>query len=179
MNKKILMGFLLLLSIIMLTGCKKDQMMKDYPGLDDKDHVFVSINVDDVISMLENKETFYLVMGFPTCPWCQALMPVLNEVAKDKKVNKIYYLYLKEIRDDTSNVGHASYLVLKNTYFSKAVLTNDRLNAPTLVKVVKGVLEDYHLNTVDSHIKNENGVLPPLNDSQLEELKTILNTFLS
>ena len=35
----------------------------------------------------------------------------------------------------------------------------------------------YHINTVDTHVLNENMVLPPLSDTELKELKDILNKF--
>ena len=35
----------------------------------------------------------------------------------------------------------------------------------------------YHLNTTQDHIKNENGVLPPLTQEQKNELENILMDF--
>lgn len=178
MNKKIVGIILAICFTLTLIGCKKRNIMKDYPSLNDKNHIYKEVQIDDVITMLEDKESFYLVMGFPECPWCQALMPVLNEVAKDAAVKVVYYLCIKEIRDNEKANGHDLYLELKNNYFKEALdLSNNRLNAPTFVKVDRGIMVKYHLNTTQDHIKNENGVLPPLTQEQKNELENILMDF--
>lgn len=152
--------------------------MNDYPQLTDTKHVYKEIKVDSVIKKIDNKDSFYLVMGFPECPWCQALMPPLNDIAKENDIKTIYYLYLKEIRDNEEAKGHSKYLELANNYFKEALDTSkNRLNAPTLVKVENGVMTDYHINTVENHVLNENGVLPPMTPTQLEELNDILKEF--
>ena len=81
MNKKIVVIILIICFVLTLTGCTKRNIMKDYPSLNDKNHIYKEVKIDDVITMLKDQESFYLVMGFPECPWCQALMPVLNDVA--------------------------------------------------------------------------------------------------
>lgn len=180
MNKNYHMLVLLvtIISMVTLTSCKKDEMLKDYTGLTDKNHLYQVLDVTEVINKMEQKESFVLVMGFPECPWCQALIPVVNEVAKTKKANVIYYLNIKDIRDNENNSHHVDYLKLQNEYFKDALdEKNKRLNAPTIVKVENGQMTNFHLNTVDSHLKNENGVLPPLTSEQKEELISILNQF--
>ena len=178
MNKKL--GILLSIIILLLciTSCKKGNVMNDYPNIEDKNHVFKEIEINDVIKKLENNKSFYLVLGFPECPWCQALMPVLNEVAKDNKEKTIYYLNIKEIRDNTESLGHTEYKKLEDNYFKEALdIEKNRLNAPTFVKVENGKMTMYHINTVSSHVLNENMVLPPLTNEELNELKAILNKF--
>lgn len=175
MKRQIL--FLLIITLLLLTCCKKENIMNDYPNINDKHHVFKEIKVDDVLEKLEKKESFLLVMGFPLCPWCQALMPVLNEVAKENNYKTIYYLYLKDIRDDENATGHNEYLKLQNEYFKDALDDLERINAPTFVKIENGILTRYHLNTVSSHVLNDNKVLPPLTNEQKEQLKAILNSF--
>lgn len=50
--------------------------------------------------------------------------------------------------------GHDLYLELENNYFKEALdLSNNRLNAPTFVKVDRGIMVKYHLNTTQDHIK--------------------------
>ncbi|MBS5852402.1 MAG: hypothetical protein ACLUG4_05785 [Bacilli bacterium] len=178
MNKKIVVIILIICFVLTLTGCTKRNIMKDYPSLNDKNHIYKEVKIDDVITMLKDQESFYLVMGFPECPWCQALMPVLNDVAKDASIKVVYYLYIKEIRDNEKASGHDLYLELENNYFKEALdSSNNRLNAPTFVKVDNGIMTKYHLNTTQDHIKNENGVLPPLTQEQRGELENILMDF--
>lgn len=165
---------------IIVSGCQqsKKQMNKDYPGLTDKDHVYEPIKVDEVKKMLNQKETFYLVMGFSNCPWCQALIPVLNEVAKDHQAKTIYYLDILDIRDNEASDGYETFHNLTDGIFQPILdKEKNRVNAPTFIKVEQGNVVMHHLNTVDSHVKNENGYLPPLTSEQLSELKEILDTF--
>ena len=182
LKKVLLINSLLMitLTMLLLTGCSKRSIMNNYLQLTDNHHVYQEIKVDQVVKKIEKKESFYLVMGFPECPWCQALMPVLNDVAKENNVKTIYYLYLKEIRDNEESKGHEEYLKLANNYFVKAIDVNkNRLNAPTFVKVQNGVMTMYHVDTVATHIMNENGVLPQMSTEQIEELKNILKKFFS
>ena len=63
-------------------------------------------------------------------------------------------------------------------YFYQAIdEANNRLNAPTFVKVVDGVMIKYHLNTVEGHVKNDHNVLPPLTNEQEAKLKDLLKEF--
>ncbi len=177
-NRKIMVLFFIIFFMLALSSCKKDEIMQNYTQLTDKNHIYKEVEVTDVLTKLENHESFYLIMGFPECPWCQALMPVLNEVAKDNHVEQIYYLNLKEIRDNEQAKGHVEYLRLANDYFYQAIdEANNRLNAPTFVKVVDGVMIKYHLNTVEGHVKNDHNVLPPLTNEQEAKLKDLLKEF--
>lgn len=165
---------------LFLCGCKneKKQINKEYPQLIDKHHIFEAIDVEDVNQKLTNQDDFYLIMGFSTCPWCQALMPELNAVGKQNQVKTIYYLNIKEIRDNPEAKGYELFQTLTATSFKDSIdQEKNRVNAPTFIKVVDGKIVKYHLNTVSNHIKNENGVLPPLSDEQKVELKNILNSF--
>lgn len=178
MIKKYFLVILLLFSVVLTSCDTEDKIMKNYPQITDENHVFEEVNIDTIIQKLENEETFYLVMGFPTCPWCQALMPVLNEVAKEYEGTKIYYLDILDLRDNEESLGHEKYLELENNYFKEALdIEKDRLNAPTFVKVKNGSLKQYHLNTVSTHTMNENGVLPALTDAEKNELIGILRGF--
>ena len=128
----------------------KRHIQEDYPGLTDQHHVFETIEVEQVMKRFEQAADFYLIMGFPACPWCQALMGILNTQAKAHHIETIY---LQTVLDSEKR----------------------RVNAPTLIKVVEGRVVAFHLNTVDSHIKNENGVLPEMTLAQQEELIEKLN----
>lgn len=178
LNTKFWLVLVMLFSVMIFSSCQQeDAIMKDYPSIIDINHVFKETTVKDVISKLEKKESFYLVMGFPECPWCQALMPVLNEVAKESEIT-VYYLNIKTMRDNEDDVNHHNYLQLEQQYFKEAVdMEKGKMNAPTFVKVENGRLKQYHLNTVSTHRLNENNVLPPLTDVEKDELISILKNF--
>ncbi len=64
-----------------------------------KDNVFVYKNSDEIINIIKHG-TGVVYIGFPSCPWCQRYAKYLNEVAKDKGIDTIYYY---DIADDRKN----------------------------------------------------------------------------
>ena len=71
---------------------------------------------------MDNNETFVVYFGFADCPWCRSVLPTLLDVADDLKIDKIYYVDVKEIRnkldvDDEGNVR----AVASSTFFKVEV----------------------------------------------------------
>jgi len=66
-----------------------------------EDNVFVYRDAEDIIRIME-KGTGVVYLGFPECPWCQAYVQYLNEVAKEVGVEKIYYYNILEDRKDNT-----------------------------------------------------------------------------
>ena len=64
-----------------------------------EDNPIVYAEANDIISMMDNNETFVVYFGFNSCPWCRSVLPVLLDVAKDLNLKKIYYVDVKDIRD--------------------------------------------------------------------------------
>lgn len=55
-------------------------------------------NSNEIIDVINNG-TGIIYLGFPECPWCRTAVPVLLDVVKDNKIDKIYYLNIKDERD--------------------------------------------------------------------------------
>jgi thiol-disulfide isomerase/thioredoxin len=89
---KIIRNLLLVLMVLFLVSCREDTFMKDYPQLVDKKHIYEVVTIDQVLDVFNNNETALILMGFPACPWCQAVVPYVNEVAKSENVETVYYL---------------------------------------------------------------------------------------
>lgn len=173
---KIIRNLLLVLTLLFLASCKEDTFMKDYPQLEDKKHIYELVEIDKVLSIFHEKETAVILMGFPACPWCQAVVPFVNEIAKEENVDTVYYLDILEMRDESS-LNHNKYLELKTLIIDAVDKEKDRINGPTLVIVKDGQMVGYHLDTVSSH-QIENGVLPPLTEEQKIELRDILRNLI-
>ena len=58
-----------------------------------EDNYFVYRNAEEIIKILEHG-TGVVYLGFPECPWCQAYVPMLNEVSDVEGLEKIYYYLL-------------------------------------------------------------------------------------
>ena len=127
-----------------------------------------------MVEKISNQETFVVVLGFPECPWCQALMPEVNTIGKELELDNVYYCNIKDSRDNPSSSDKIYYLGLYE-YFEEIVDDEkDRINAPTTLKIKEGRLAGYHIDTVQSHSINEAGILPELTNEQRSELHKIL-----
>ena len=67
-----------------------------------EDNVFVYKNVDEIIKIMEHG-TGVVYLGYPECPWCQAYVEYLNEVAKEVGIEKIYYCNTKKVKEEDMN----------------------------------------------------------------------------
>ena len=72
----------------------------EYTNVSD-DNPFVYRSVDKIINILE-KGTGVVYLGFPECPWCQAYVPYVEEVAKKVGIDKVYYFNIKEDRKNNT-----------------------------------------------------------------------------
>lgn len=179
--KKINKIILLLILSLSLTSCscgKKKNIMENYPSLTDKKHIIVEITPEQLVEKISNKESFIVTLGFEECPWCQALMPEYNYVAKEEGFKEIYYCDIKDMRDNLESKDRIYYLGLYE-YFNEVVdQEKNRINAPTMIAVKDGKLSGFHIDTVSSHIINEQGILPPLSEEQKNELHKVIKDLL-
>ena len=140
---------------------------------------------DEIYSILEDG-TGVIYFGFPTCPWCRNLVPVLVDASNEAGIDTIYYFNNKEDRDVKELVDNEIVIKKNGTqnYYKlvdklESVLgeyegLNDssikRLYYPTVIFVKDGKIVDSHIGTVDSQ---ENPSIF-LDKQQYEELKTTL-----
>lgn len=59
----------------------------------------IEINYDDVVSKVNNKESFVLLISQTTCSHCQSYKPKLSEVAKKYQL-EIYYIEVNLLTED-------------------------------------------------------------------------------
>ncbi len=155
--KRLLLLFGVILSAIGLSSCGSDYFLDNYEGLTDKDHVYYNSEVDEILDILtgEKEGAYVIYFGFPSCPWCQALTPVLNEVAKDNFLDKkyegqnvIYYYDIQEIRSNNSEEYQQILELLPALEVpgedDELVAGVNRISVPYVVGVYNGeVLDEY------------------------------------
>ncbi len=172
---KVLTVILCLSLFLTITSCnKEDLIMENYPGITDKKHIIKELTPKELVEKISNQETFVVVLGFPECPWCQALMPEVNKVGKELALENIYYCNIKDSRDNLDSSDRIYYLGLYEYFEEMVDDEKDRINAPTTLKVKDGRLAGFHIDTVESHTINQTGVLPPLTEEEKIELHTLL-----
>ena len=120
--KKIISIILVFVVALTLTACKKEnsnedavKFKKEYESLNgeknkrgkeyrtldiDDDNPYVKVTAEEIVKMINNKESFYLYVGDSMCPWCRSVLEKSIEVARDNDIEKIYYV---EIWDDEGN----------------------------------------------------------------------------
>lgn len=111
---------------------------EEYTKIED-DNIFVYRSIEEIIKILENG-TGVVYLGFPSCPWCQAYVPYLNEVAKENNISKIYYYnILNDRKENTEN--YQKILELLGDYAEHDDEGNKRIYAPTIIFVNDGKIE--------------------------------------
>lgn len=126
---------------------------------------FVSVKLEDIVKLINDQETFIVYFGFNECPWCRSIIESAIESALAHKIEKIYYVNIKDERDiyelDSKHKlirtkeGSAAYyevltllndvlpdyspLTYKSKKKTKTVKINEkRIYAPTFVMVKNG-----------------------------------------
>lgn len=109
-----------------------------------KDNPYEKVSQKEIVNKLNNNETFYLYIGDPLCPWCRSVLEKSIEVAKSKKVNKIYYI---DIWDEEGNE------ILRDKYELKDGKPNKIVDGTETYKVLlkrfDSLLSDYTLTDED------------------------------
>lgn len=156
-----------------------------------KDNVYKKISAEDAIDLIENK-TGIIYIGYETCPWCNALVPLLNEVAKEDEVETIYYIdnfynMRPDKNENPENVEEYNKLVdLLGDEIVEMKSGENEFNiirVPLVLFVINGEIVDYHKGTYEGHNlkekidKNGNTVkyLEELTENQKQEIKNTLD----
>lgn len=181
---------------------KKVSSDKNYPSLEisEKNPIKYS-TYEEIIDVIKN-QTGIIYLGFPECPWCRSIIPVLFDIVKDNDINTIYYLNIKNERssyvvqdnklvyeiDENGNEkkGTEDYhnlLKVLDKYLTEYTITYEdktyetgekRIYAPTVIFVKDGKILGVHVSTVSSHLSGYD----KMTDEQTEELYSIYEDYI-
>ena len=135
-------GVLITLCMIMFgVFCNKasktdaERFAAEYSNVSDQ-NPFVYKSADDIINILEHG-TGVVFLGFPSCPWCQAYVGYLSDVAKETGLDTIYYYNIQNDRKDNTEVYQklVSILAPSLQYDDSG---NRRIYVPDVAFVVDG-----------------------------------------
>lgn len=147
-------------------------------------------NAEEIIDILKSG-TGIIYFGFPECPWCRNIIPLLVDVVSEYNTT-FYYFNGSDIRDikhldDNGNIivdkeGTKEYyeiLSLLGEFTSEYNGLNDnnikRLYFPTIVFVKEGKIIGFHEGTIES----QTNPYKELTVEQKEQITTILETALT
>lgn len=167
----------------------------------DKDNPIEYAGYDKILEIIENG-TGIIYLGFPGCPWCRNALPVLFDVAKENKVETIYYMNILNERDSyvvedgklvyakdeegnekKGTEGYHKLLKVLDKHLNdytvlfegKEYKTGEkRIYAPSIIFVRDGKVLGIHVSTVDS----QENPKEPLTDEQYDELYGIYEDYI-
>lgn len=165
-----------LIFTVLLTGCQKEPQytpsdMSGYEGFTDTEHVFVEGDVKTFAQMMDQKKSFVAYFGFTKCPWCVSAVPVLNEVAKENKMN-VFYINTRKNPEWKSNIDIDDYDLFVEKMDAYLDYDDDgikHLYTPFVVFVKKGEVYLAHQGTVENH----DATIREMNEEESQQLKEI------
>lgn len=143
--KKLLL--LLTVGLIFLAGCSKN-IMSEYPQLKTKDHHYVTKNYSEILTDMENKVPGVYYFGFPKCPWCQVLVPEMENVLSE------YDLTAWTVDTSSKEFENNAVLIKRFEDFMKtfpAGVANESGSVPFTIAISKDGVVDAHLGTTPDH----------------------------
>jgi thiol-disulfide isomerase/thioredoxin len=165
--KKILLVSLIALSLV-LTGCKKDnkkalEFKNDYEEINgqenkmgkvhrkitiSEDNKFIEVEPSEILKKIENKETFYVYFGSRLCPWCRSVIEKADEISKDKKIDKIYYVDVWD--DEGTEIFRDKYEIVDGEL--KQTFKGSKEYKKILNSINQDLLRDYTINKEDGSV---------------------------
>ena len=164
-----------------------------------EDNPFVFSTFDEIIDLLENNGTGVVYLGFPICPWCRNLVPVLTDAAIEFGVEEIMYRNILEDRnllelDNDGNIveleaGNPGYYRLMELLGDHVPVYRDleddsirRIYVPAVIFIKDGEVVRYFQNlaSFEERVPNEPlGSFTPMNEEEQRELKEIFLNYFS
>lgn len=154
-----------------------------------KNNPFVYATYEDIFEALENTAVIYF--GYPECPWCRSLVPLLIQASKKVGMGKIYYINMKEERnvlylEDGKIIEEKPGSEGYNTLLSKldAILPTyegleedsiKRIYVPYVLFVKEGEVVATHTGTLDTQ---ENPYTSLTEEEKTELLSILVDKFM-
>ena len=138
----ILIGVVLLIAVVAIFSSKGTIALEevDYPLTLVGDAGLHQITYDKYESMVENGDAFIVIIERTGCSYCTMYMPIVEEVAKEKKI-PIYYI-------DTDTLSEAEYNKLSTT---NNYLKKNSWGTPTTLFM----LGDRVLDTIGGYVEKD------------------------
>jgi len=131
----------------------------------DEDNPIKYLDYEGVEELLTSG-TGVIYFGFPSCPWCRNVIPVLFDVADKNNWDTIYYANPRELKSDETKYN--KLLDILSEYLRESE-GKKVLYVPDVYFVKDGKIVGHHISTVES----QTDPTISLTVEQVEELSNI------
>lgn len=152
---------IILTFLLILTGCSEvkvtkvnDEVKTDSIRFSEEYKKVSNNNVYKYTTYLNvmktiKKETGIVYLGFPSCSLCQEITPILNDVAKEKKLKNILYYNFKDIRANNTK-EYQDLVEILDEYVKSDEEGVKRIIAPTILFINNGKIVGVYIGTIHS-----------------------------
>ena len=114
-------------------------------------------------------------LGFEECPWCQAAVPVLNEVLKEHDI-QAYYINRNNEVDGNSNyhINNVTDLLGKEYELDTDADGMPHVYYPTVLAIKNGKVVGHNVGTVPNHVAYERN----MTEEEAQELYNLYDSFI-
>lgn len=112
-----------------------DTFAQDYPSVA-SDHPFVAVSGEDAVRTIQTG-TGMVFLGFPECPWCQKLAPLIARAAKEEGFAKVSYFNLRTARENNDQ-NYRQLVSLLKEYLPTDENGAQRISVPDVTAVKDG-----------------------------------------
>lgn len=114
----------------------------------DANNKFIYKTGEEIIKVLE-KGTGIVYLGFPECPWCQAYVKIIDDVAKDTDTDIYYFNVFEDRKNNTETYKKLVSILSGGLQHDKD--GNERIFVPHLAVVINGkIIESDYETSLDT-----------------------------
>lgn len=142
-----------------------EEELKEYTNLPSESMIQV-LDFESAKTLIESG-TGVLAFSFPSCPWCQEALPVLNEVATEFRETPVFYLNVRQLSRGEADTEYEQLAQLLKPYLTPDEDGELVIYVPDVFFIQEGKVIGHHLGTTDDHDAHER----QMTAEEVEELK--------
>ena len=162
-----------------ISGCAPDEVSCEQEEINEAKMLskdFDPMSFEEAIAFFEDKQSGLLYFGFPNCPWCQEVVPILHELASQAHV-PVYYIQTRDeegirLYTDSQRDDIAPYL---NDFIRNNAKGEPTLYVPLVLAIENGQVIKGHQGTISGHNAHEEELTSVQKQELQEDLSELVN----
>ena len=162
--KKVIV-WITVLNLLMMCGCNANSNPKETSQgcsedgacsvVEQEENSFIPLTMEEALQFFEEKKTGIMYFGFPDCPWCHDVVPILEKVSKEMDESVYYVRTRKGKKDNYEKLYTEDQRKCLVGYVGEYMSENEEgvvsLYVPLVVSINHGVCVSGHVGTVEGH----------------------------